>query len=414
MPTSADPTSPRASLIAVRLGNVAHAYAHLFMPLFFVVTLVLEDEFAAPFERIAALGVPMMVLFGTGALPSGWLGDRWSTLGMMVVFYIGLGAAALFTAAATNLAWLGVGLALIGLFASIYHPVGIAWLVRVSPNRGRALGINGVFGMFGPAFAVSSGAVLAHQFGWRWAFIVPGAGAVAIGLYFWYLIATGALVDTHGDAAPAPAPEKGEAIRAFVFLFICIVCNGVAFQAIQAATPKLFAERLADLSINVVGVGALYTLVFLIAGCWQLVTGRLADRHSPKLVYLLAFALQIPLFLLASVLENVPLAMVAVLMLAANVGTQPPENVMLARNTPLKWRSVMFGIKFVTTLSTGSIGVALVPFIYGFTGGFFWLFVVLAGLTVISLFSGSLLPAERRGRRPAAAPARRVSAHPAE
>ncbi|MBI4184883.1 MAG: MFS transporter [Proteobacteria bacterium] len=389
--------TPRAARTAIRLGNVAHAYSHLFMPLFFVVALVLETEFQVAYERVAALGVPMIVLFGAGALPSGWLGDRWSGLGMMVVFYIGIGAAAILTAAAPDLLWLGIGLSLIGLCASIYHPVGIAWLVRVAPNRGRALGVNGVFGMFGPALAVSLGAVVTHQLGWRWAFLIPGLVAIGIGLYFWALIARGALVDTHEDVAPVPPPGRAEAVRAFVFLFVCIVCNGIAFQAVQAATPKLFAERLAGLGIDVVGVGALYTVFFLIAGSWQVVTGRLADRYPQKAVYLISFLAQPPLYLLAAVLESVPLAVVAVLMLAANVGAQPVENSMLARLTPQRWRSMIFGIKFVTTLTTGALGVALVPFLYGLTGGFYWLFMGLAGLVLVALLAALMLPGRRGG-----------------
>ncbi|MEX2644614.1 MAG: MFS transporter [Acetobacterales bacterium] len=402
--------TPEATRRAILLGNIAHSYSHLFLPLFFVVALVLEEEFSAPFAEVAALAVPMTVLFGAGALPAGWLGDRWSPMGMMVVFYLGTGLSALFTGLAGSLLAVGVGLALIGLFTSIYHPVGIAWLVRVAAERrGRALGLNGVFGMFGPAVAVSLGALVTYGWGWRWAFILPGAAAVVLGLYFWWLMARRELVDIDGDAMPEPPmPHRGQQLRALGLLFVCVACNGVSFQALQAVLPKLFEQRLGVmLDANVMVIGALYTMVFVVAGCWQLFTGTLADRRAPQPIYVMAFALQIPLFLIAAAAAGWPLLLVGLMMLAANVGAQPAENSLIARLTPGHLRSRVFAVKFVTTLLVGSLGVALVPLVYGLTGDFFWLFIVLSISAGIALLTSLALPGEAALRRtaPADAPA---------
>lgn len=398
--------TPEATQRAILLGNIAHSYSHLFLPLFFVVALVLEDTFSVSFAEVAALAIPMSVLFGAGALPAGWLGDRWSPLGMMVVYFIGTGLSALLTGLAPSLLWVGIGLALIGLFTSIYHPVGIAWLVRVAAHRrGRALGLNGVFGMFGPAVAVSVGAIVTYGIGWRWAFILPGIGAVGLGLYFWWLMATGVLVDAEADSVPElPMPERGQQVRALALLFVCVACNGVAFQALQAVIPKLFEQRLdAILSGNVVAIGALYTLVFLIAGSWQLFTGTLADKRGSRPLYILSFSLQLPLFLVASAAGGWPLLLVGMLMLAANVGAQPAENSLLARLTPGHLRSRVFAVKFVMTLLVGSIGIGLVPLVYGLTGDFFWLFMILASTAGIALVAALLMPGEAALRASAAA-----------
>src|SRR3546814_20308334 len=84
---------------------------------------------------------------GAGALPSGWLGDRWSRNGMIAIFFIGIGAASIVTGFASTPFQIGAGLLLIGAFASIYHPVGIAMVVDGPPERvGRRLGVNGVYG----------------------------------------------------------------------------------------------------------------------------------------------------------------------------------------------------------------------------------------------------------------------------
>ena len=111
------------------------------------------------------------LLVGVMALPAGWLGDRWSAPGMLVVFFIGLGAAACLCGVSDSPREMWIGLCLLGAFAAIYHPVGVAWLVRNSlQSRGKALGINGIFGSAGVAGAGLVAGSLIDLFGWRTAY----------------------------------------------------------------------------------------------------------------------------------------------------------------------------------------------------------------------------------------------------
>ena len=64
---------------------------------------------------------------------------------MMVVFFLGTGLSAILVGFANNEIQIVLSFALVGFFGSIYHPVGIAWIARTINNRGKALGINGVF-----------------------------------------------------------------------------------------------------------------------------------------------------------------------------------------------------------------------------------------------------------------------------
>ena len=194
-------------------------------------------------------------------------------------------------------------------------------------------------------------------------------------------------------------PERSERVRMLVLLLICVALNGVAFQALQAVIPKLFEQRLhALLDGDLVLIGVLYTLVFLIAGSWQLCTGSLADKWSPQGVYRLAFAIQVPLFAVASVAGGWPLLLVGMFMVAANVGAQPAENSLLARLTPGHLRSRVFAVKFVVTLLVGSLGIGLVPLVHGLTGDFFWLFVVLGVAAATALAAAVALPGEAKLR----------------
>ncbi|NIR61248.1 MAG: MFS transporter, partial [Gammaproteobacteria bacterium] len=57
-------------------------------------------------------------------------------------------------------------------------------IVADAKKVGKALGINGVFGNFGVALAAITTGALTDLFGWRAAFLVPGAIAVLTGLLY--------------------------------------------------------------------------------------------------------------------------------------------------------------------------------------------------------------------------------------
>ena len=61
------------------------------------------------------------------------------------------------------------------------------------------------------------------------------------------------------------------------------------------------------------------------------------------------------------------------------------------------------------TLGVSSMAVPMIAWVYGATGGFYWLFVFMGGLAVIALAGAFMLPDSE-----AATPARRAPAAPAE
>lgn len=362
-----------------------------------VVVLTLENEWAMSYERLLPLALGGFILFGAGALPAGWLGDRWSATGMMTVFFLGTGSAAIFTGLAQSPLQLGLGLGLIGLFASIYHPVGIAWLIKNAVNRGRALGFNGIFGSLGTAMAALIAAALTDGIGWRAAFLVPGAVAVMVGVVFFIAVRSGAVMEAESDTAPQTPPTRSDAVRAFIILFAAMITTGLIFQATSVSMPKLFALRLDGLAAyGAMGVGSLVSLVYLISMGAHLLGGYLSDRFSLKLVYLGSYAIQVPVLFAAAALDNMFLVFAAVLMVFFNVGSTPPENALLAHFTPAKWRSTAFGAKFVLSLGIGALGIPLVALVYDKTGNFSWLFIILGALAALVTVALLPLPSNRR------------------
>src|SRR6266852_2016119 len=124
----------RSATLALVFSSVGHFFAHLLMLLWPTVILVLAGQWGMSYGDLLSLSLGGFVLFGLGALPAGWLGDRWSAEWMMVVFFLGTGGAAIATGLGDSPLAVVLGLGAIGLFGSIYHPVGTAWLVRNAEN----------------------------------------------------------------------------------------------------------------------------------------------------------------------------------------------------------------------------------------------------------------------------------------
>ncbi|MGF1639744.1 MAG: MFS transporter [Rhodospirillales bacterium] len=399
-----NPVALRSARLSLAFSALGHLYSHLFAPIFFVVALTLEGEFGLTHGEVIALIVVGNVLFGVVAPLAGWLGDRWSSTGMMALFFVGTGGGMVMTGLASRPLEIALWLAVTGAFASIYHPVGIAWLVRNAAARGKALGLNGVFGAIGPATAAVLAGTLTEVAGWRAAFVVPGALIVATGVVFGALLAGRRIVEITVDRHVDPPPSRGDTRRVVAVLAVSLLCTGLIYQATQPALPKIFSERIGELTGDgVLGVSALVAVVYLFAGASQLVAGHLADRYPLKTVYFCCFVLQVPLLVLAGSLGGGALMAVAMMMVAVNAGSLPAENSLVARYAPSHRRGLVFGLKFVLAFGVGGLGVKMEGLLYDLTGGFAWLFVILGVIAAVGVTAAWLLPSERREVVPAAA-----------
>ena len=390
--------NPRSATLALVFAGVGHFFAHLLMLLYPTVVLVIERRWGMSYGDLLSLSLGGFVLFGLGALPAGWLGDRWGAERMMVVFFVGAGGAAIATGFAGGPIAVALGLAAIGLFGSIYHPVGTAWLIRNAANHGRALGWNGISGSIGLAVAPFIAGALAQVLSWRAAFIIPGALCSAIGLALLCMVRTGNVIAAAVDRRPEPPASRGDTVRTFIVLSFTMLVDGTISQAIPVALPKAFAAGLSRLTDGgTFDAGGFVTLVFLVAATGQLAGGWLADRFAMKAVYIFAWAVQAPLFFAAAQAQNVPLLATMMAVNYLGVLATPAENALLARYTPAKWRATAYGAKFVQALGVSTIGVKLVAITYDSTGSFAGLWLALGGCAGFVALAGLFLPGRLRG-----------------
>ena len=385
--------SKNAVMLYSALG---HAYFHMFTAFYFVIVLSLELEWRQPYHELINLWTPGALLVGIFAIVAGWLGDRWSAAGMLVVFFLGMGLCSVAAGYATSPLTLLLALSGLGLFAAIYHPIGIPLVIRNSgANQGKALALNGVFGSFGAAMAGVVTGFLADAGGSFLAFVLPGVIVALTGV-----VMMAGLVRARPSA---PTPQKPAATAApagwrtpFFVLLFCLTAAGLIYHATQTVMPKAFSIRLAP-PADIKTVGFYVALVYLAGGLFQFVGGALADRYSLKLVYLGQFVAHGLLLLVAAYAGGLYFVIVLGAAVALGAGALPAENMLLARYTPSSHHGLVFGLKFVLFFSSGPIGVLLVSGVNRLTGQFVWVFLLLFITAVVICLAALALPRRTPG-----------------
>ena len=166
------------------LLNLGHALDHLFLLIFATAVASIASDFGLQrWEDLMPYTAGAFVMFGLGSIPAGRLGDLWGRRRMMLVFYFGMGLAALAVALTQTPLQMAVALTVLGLFSSIYHPVGIPFLVQGSKTPGLTIGINGLAGNMGIALAALSTGFWVQFFGWRMAFVAPALTSRGVNAY---------------------------------------------------------------------------------------------------------------------------------------------------------------------------------------------------------------------------------------
>jgi len=381
--------------------NLGHFIDHLLMLVFATAAaLTLAREWGMSYAELIPYATPGFVAFGLFSLPAGWLADKWSREGMMLVFFFGIGMSAIATALAQSPLQMAFGLFAIGVFGAIYHPVGIPLVIQGYMKTGLRIAVNGVFGNLGVAVAALLTGYLVDQSGWRSAFIWPGLVTIVIGAGYAILVGRGRSEGASTDAGGA-SPENVTAgeiqlgrhllIRVFAIVFFSTAIGSLVFQSTTFTLPKIFEERLGDLAVSATLIGWYAFVVFAIASMGQLVVGYLVDRFSIKTVFVAVAIFQV-IFFLAMIgrVGNVAL-LVAIAFMLVVFGQIPINDVLVGRITKSEWRSRAYGLRYVIGFTVMASAVPMVAWIYAR-----WssdaLFIVLAAAGAGILIAVVMLP----------------------
>ena len=377
----------------VHFTGFAHGATHYVELVYPTLAIVLARETGIPLERVLSWSFASYLLFGLGALPAGYAADRWGARRVILIGLWTAGAATCSAAVATPGWPLALSLAGVGLGASLYHPAGTGLLTRAVRARGRALGINGIYGNVGIALAPLATATLSERLGWRTTFAITGGVLLAATAVFSRVPLVEpprAAQATASEAAGAPVSRR--AVATFALLCFTAMLGGFAYRGNTVAQPALFAEE-----ISVMGYGLAASLAMLAGIAGQYAGGLVADNRELEWSYLVFHLASLPLLVLVSTLQELPLLAASAIYAFFALGMQPIENTLFATLTPDRWRSTAYGLKFVLTFGVGSSAVWLVRAAaasWGWAGVYRALAVV---VTVLVLGIGALIAMTRRG-----------------
>ena len=418
---------PRERAI-VAYSSAGHALMHLMTAFWPYIVVSLRHDWGTAGQPLDGeiLLLPLWqigsFLVGLIALPAGWLSDRWSAPGMLVVMFLGMGVASLACGLVGDRDFLAmqIALAALGFFAAIYHAVGIAWVMRNAARPGLAMGINGVAGSLGLMACGLVTGLLASTLGWRAAFIVPGVVCIALGFALLWHWRTGAVGDRPMPKAAGVQPGKADLWRVFIVLTFTMFVGGIVFSAVMYGVPGLVEQRMAGeiawlqgasswLGVDteiVFWVGIAGSLVYGVSGLFQYIAGGLADRFPLKSVYVLAAGLQIFAMLGIALLPGVGVLIAAIGSAIFASMSGPAENLLIGRYTPSKYHGLGFGAKFIVAFGAGPIAIEAMRQTKAATGDLTWLFLGLAVCAVLVWLAALMLPAvsARNTHAPAAAP----------
>ncbi len=374
------------------LLNIAHALDHLFLLIFAAaVSTIALDMGMAQWQDLMPYGAGAFFMFGLGSLPAGRLGDLWGRRSMMLIFFFGIGAAAIVTAFAQTPWQLAASLTLIGVFASIYHPVGIPMLLERAGNPGATIGFNGLAGNLGVAVAALLTGFLIQWQGWRAAFVVPGVLALVCGWVF---------ARSCPQEVSSPAKRKGGAkvslpgpllARALVVMTAAAITSSVLFNFTTNGNGPLLAERFVGVMEDPAALGLLLALVYAVASVAQVVVGHLINRFPLKRFFMFMVMAQIPMLVLASQAQGWWLFAALIGVMVFIFGAIPFTDFMIARYVDDRLRSRVSGMRLGVSFAVSSLSVwALGPVVKAM--GFGSSLLLLAGFSVATTLILTLLP----------------------
>lgn len=381
--------------------NIGHFLDHLFVLIFATAAaLRLATEWNMTYAELIPYATPGFVAFGVCAIPAGWLADKWSREGMMTIFFIGIGICSMLTALADTPLQIAASLFGVGVFAAIYHPVGIAMVVHGREKTGVPLAINGIFGNMGVASAALLTGYLIDVMDWRAAFVLPGILSVVIGIAYGLFVHSGRHVRAAEHASGAAAKkaaagtltlDRSTLMRVFAIIFFSTAVGGLIFQSTTFALPKVFDERLTDLASTATAVGSYAFIVFAAAAFAQLVVGYMVDRYSVRMVFAVVAGLQAVFFAIMVHLTGVAALLVSLGFMLVVFGQIPINDVLVGRITRSEWRSRVYALRYIVTLSVAATAVPMIAGVHA-TWGFSMLFIMLAIAASVIFLAVLLLP----------------------
>lgn len=389
------------------LTCAAHFLCHTFELVFPAVLLLLMAEFKTNALVMGVVATTGLLPFGFGAIPMGWLTDRFQPITLIRVYFVGAAASMLFIAQSNSPGVLALGMFCLGLFLSAYHPAGLSLISKTITRGGRGMAIHGIFGNLGLAGAPLLSGALGVAIGWRWTYGLFAIVACLAAGSTWLLrvavpkdttTAQPAMATNPGHHNPKPPRTarfewKWLVTPSLLLLFGMGVCNGMAYRGVMTFLPTHIKLHV---SVSLLGIhpvalaGMLSTLILSFGVIGQYIAGNMSDRMPAERVIFLTIIMGVPFLFLMAITKDLWLVVFSVMFAFFHFSTQPPGNLLMSQYTPDNMRGLAYGIYFSMVFGVGALGAALSGWLadtwgYGAVFGVLSVIFALAGLLALLL-----------------------------
>lgn len=374
------------------LLSTAHSLNHsFFLVLPPLIPLILEAT-GASIQGLSLATSAGYIVYGVGALVGGTLSDR---IGEKSVIILSLGLSGLSTIiiyAYPTILGLGTGFFLIAVWASLYHPTANSMISKTyTSDTAATMGIHGAAAGLGQALTPVAATLVGLTFGWQSAFLLFGAIAVVVSLFF-------SRVTSDKSSRTRQFRYGGVVMEAFHMreiwiLFIISIFGGLLFRGLEFILPT-FLVKGRGLSIEMAGLASSLVLAFSIVG--QLLGGRYANRVGGRKILILSGAGSTLGLLFLLCFSNLFVGLAAFLIIYGvfHFARQPASTSLAAIYSREEIRGAIYGVMFFMAYGVGSFSVAITGYLADNVGLDFVVFLLLM-YTVIAMIAAIFLPKNR-------------------
>ncbi|MDT4862161.1 hypothetical protein FQZ97_967990 [compost metagenome] len=177
----------------------------------------------------------------------------------------------------------------------------------------------------------------------------------------------------------------------FGVLALVTATGGVVFNASTVTYPKLFQERLHDLFVAPETLGLVVSLAYAFGAVAQLLIGRVIDRVSLKVPFVLLTFCQAPLLLAMAWADGwVVIALGAAFMFVV-FGQVTVNDSMVANFVAPRWQARVFALRYCVSFGASAAAIPMIAFIEP-RQGLVGLYLVLVGFAVLTFAAALVFP----------------------
>jgi MFS family permease len=371
-------TSREKSILAAM--SACHALVHSYMLVFPTIYKSLGEGLNLEFARVGLVGMVSYMAFGFGALPAGFLVDRFGARNLVVICLAGTTLASVLTFLAGSGVGVAVALVVLGFFASLYHPAGLAMISMNVKDVGKAVGIHGMAGTLGVAVAPLVAGTMTSRFSWQYSYLLLGfVGAVLLAYIMMTARHTGLGTARKGSDAPSGG-RVASAWRELAVVYAIVLVYGLIYRGVMTFFPSYLSERVPFIHGEVGRLGLVSSGIMVISIIGPLVGGYLASRSRDIRRSLFGvFAGLAVLSVGFYFLYGLALVMVVAPAVLLIFCFQPMQNTLIARLSHDRRRGMAYGIAFTLSFGVGAVAAGIGGVIgekYGMSSIFVFMFAL--------------------------------------